>query len=154
MCRPDNLASSSKISCLLDSHAVTQYCPKLAPTTSQNSPAKETGSDAPCVRDVLYLFPIRLQFLVLFPDHIASLEATRISNLLTSTLFGTSPVANHSGGASHGVLGGGHLVLDALRAVRDAVPVDTIVEEAAAHFQSPVRDMTMNKGLSLASWDK
>ena len=62
-------------------------------------------------------------------------------------------LANPIGGGNHRLFDGGHTILGALRAVRDASPDDTIVEEATGLFQSLLRDMTTPKGLPLTTWN-
>lgn len=63
-------------------------------------------------------------------------------------------LATFIGGGSHRMFDGGHTVLGAFRAIRDASPDDTIVEEAMGFLQSLFRDMATPKGLPLANWDK
>ena len=63
-------------------------------------------------------------------------------------------LATHVGGGNHRLFDGGHSVVGALKAVRDALPDDTLAEEAFGYVQSMFRDMTTPKGLPLATWDK
>ena len=49
---------------------------------------------------------------------------------------------------------GGHTIFGAIRAVRDASPDDTVVQEAMGFLESLFRDMSTPKGLPLANWDK
>ena len=63
-------------------------------------------------------------------------------------------LATGIGGACHRLFDGGHTILGAFRAIRDASPDDTIVEEAMGLLQGLFRDMTTVKGLPLANWDK
>ena len=63
-------------------------------------------------------------------------------------------LATRIGGGNHRMFDGGHTILGAFRAVRDASPDDTIVEEAMGFLQSLFRDMTTAKGLPLVNWDK
>ena len=63
-------------------------------------------------------------------------------------------IATRIGGGNHRLFDGGHTILGAFRAVRDASPDDTIVKEAMGLLQGLFRDMTTPKGLPLANWDK
>ena len=63
-------------------------------------------------------------------------------------------LATGIGGGSHRLFDGGHTIAGAVKAVRDASPDDTIIEEAMGFLQSIFRDMTTAKGLPLANWDK
>ena len=49
---------------------------------------------------------------------------------------------------------GGHTLFGAFKAVRDASPDDTIVQEAMGFLEGLFKDMTTAKGLPLANWDK
>ena len=62
--------------------------------------------------------------------------------------------ATHIGGGNHRMFDGGHSVAGAFKAVRDALPDDTLAEEAFGYVQSMFRDMTTVKGLPLTTWDK
>ena len=63
-------------------------------------------------------------------------------------------LATHIGGGNHRLFDGGHTVVGAFKAVRDASPDDSVVEEALGYLQAMFRDMTTPKGLPLATWDK
>ena len=63
-------------------------------------------------------------------------------------------IATSIGGGFHRLFDGGHTIPGAFRAVRDASPDDTVVEEAMGFLQSLFRDMTTVRGLPLANWDK
>ena len=63
-------------------------------------------------------------------------------------------LATHIGGGNHRLFDAGHTVVGAFKAVRDALPDDSIAEEAFGYVQSMFRDMTTRKGLPLATWDK
>ena len=63
-------------------------------------------------------------------------------------------LAAHIGGGNHRMFDGGHSAVGAFEAVRDALPDDSLVEEAFGYVQSMFRDMTTPKGLPLATWDK
>lgn len=95
---------------------------------------------------------------------LASALSTDLNGLLASMVDGPATIydkamdaeylATHIGGGNHRMFDGGHTILGAFRAVRDASPDDTIVEEAMGFLQSLFRDMTTVKGLPLANWDK
>ena len=95
---------------------------------------------------------------------VASTLSTDLNSLLSSLVKGPASIydkamdaeylATHIGGANHRMFDGGHTILGAFRAVRDAAPDDTIVDEAMGYMQSLLRDMTTPKGLPLATWNK
>ena len=62
-------------------------------------------------------------------------------------------LATRIGGGNHRMFDGGHSVAGAFKAVRDALPDDSIAEEAFGYVQSMFRDMTTPNGLPLATWD-
>ncbi len=57
------------------------------------------------------------------------------------------------GGANHRMFDGGHTILGAIRAIRDASPDDTVIQEAMGFVESMFRDMSTPKGLPLVNWD-
>ena len=63
-------------------------------------------------------------------------------------------IATHIGGGNHRMFDGGHTIIGAIKAVRDASPDDSIIEEAMGLLQGLLRDGTTAKGLPLANWDK
>ena len=63
-------------------------------------------------------------------------------------------LTTHIGGGNHRMFDGGHTILGAIQAARDASPDDSIVGEAMGFLQGVFRDMTTAKGLPLANWDK
>lgn len=63
-------------------------------------------------------------------------------------------LATGIGGGNHRLFDGGHTIAGAVKAVRDASPDDTIIEEAMGFLQGIFRDMSTPKGLPLANWDK
>ena len=63
-------------------------------------------------------------------------------------------LATYIGGGNHRMFDGGHTVLGAIKAIRDASPDDTIIEETMGFLESIFRDMSTPKGLPLANWDK
>lgn len=63
-------------------------------------------------------------------------------------------LANSIGGGNHRLFDGGHTIFGAIKAVRDASPDDTVVQEAMGFLESLFRDMSTPKGLPLANWDK
>ena len=63
-------------------------------------------------------------------------------------------LATGIGGGNHRLFDEGHTITGAVKAVRDASPDDTIIEEAMGFLQGIFRDMTTAKGLPLANWDK
>ena len=95
---------------------------------------------------------------------LASTLSTDLNGLLASMVGGSATIydkamdaqyiATHIGGANHRLFDGGHTILGAFRAVRDASPDDTVVDEAMGLLQSLFRDMTTPKGLPLTTWDK
>ena len=95
---------------------------------------------------------------------LASALSTDLNGLLASMVDGPATIydkamdaeylATFIGGGSHRMFDGGHTVLGAFRAVRDASPDDTVVDEAMGFLQSLFRDMATPKGLPLANWDK
>ena len=95
---------------------------------------------------------------------LASVLSTDLNGLLASMVDGPATIydkamdavylATRIGGGNHRMFDGGHTILGAFRAVRDASPDDTIVEEAMGFLQSLFRDMTTAKGLPLVNWDK
>ena len=62
--------------------------------------------------------------------------------------------ATHIGGGDHRLYDGGHSLVGAFQAVRDASPDDSLFEEAAGLLQALARDATTPRGLPLVSWDQ
>ena len=62
--------------------------------------------------------------------------------------------ATHIGGGNHRLFDGGHSLVGAFQAARDASPDDSIVEEAAGLLQALARDATTPRGLPLVTWDQ
>ena len=60
----------------------------------------------------------------------------------------------HIGSGNHGMFNGGHTILGAITATRDASPDDSVNEEAMGVLQGIFRDMITVMGLPLANWDK
>jgi len=58
------------------------------------------------------------------------------------------------GGGNHRMFDGGHTLLGAFKAVRDASPDDTIIQEAMGLLEGLFKDLTTTKGLPLVNWDK
>ena len=95
---------------------------------------------------------------------LASALSHDLNAVLASTVQGPATVydkamdaaylATHIGGGNHRLFDGGHTVAGAFKAVRDALPDDSIAEEALGYVQAMFRDMTTPKGLPLTTWDK
>ena len=104
------------------------------------------------------------QFLATAQGLLASALSADLNGMLASMVAGHATIydkamdavylATRIGGGNHRLFDGGHTILGAFRAVRDALPDDTIVEEAMGLLQGLFRDMTTAKGLPLANWDK
>ena len=62
--------------------------------------------------------------------------------------------ATHIGGGNHRLFDGGHSLVGAFQAARDASPDDNIFEEAAGLLQALARDATTPRGLPLVTWDQ
>ena len=62
--------------------------------------------------------------------------------------------ATRIGGGDHRLYDGGHSLVGAFQAVRDASPDDSLFEEAAGLLQALARDATTPRGLPLVSWDQ
>ena len=62
--------------------------------------------------------------------------------------------STHIGGGDHRLFDGGHGLVGAFEAVRDASPDDSIFEEAAGLLQALARDATTPKGLPLVTWEQ
>ena len=58
------------------------------------------------------------------------------------------------GGGDHRLYDGGHSLVGAFQAVRDASPDDSIFEEAAGLLQALARDATTPRGLPLVTWEQ
>ena len=58
------------------------------------------------------------------------------------------------GGGYHRLFDGGHTLLGAFQAVRDASPDDNIFQEAAGLLQALARDATTPRGLPLVTWNE
>ena len=57
------------------------------------------------------------------------------------------------GGSYHRIFDGGHDIFGAVRAVRGAVPDDSILQEAMATLQELFKDVITVRGLPIATWD-
>lgn len=94
---------------------------------------------------------------------LASALSTDLNALLQDMVKGSASIydkamdaqylATRVGGGNHRLFDGGHTVLGAFKAVRDASPDDTVIEEAMGFLEGMFRDMTTPKGLPLATWD-
>ena len=96
---------------------------------------------------------------------LANAEAsTSVNGWIQSLVSGTPTIydramdstynATHMGGGLHRMFDGSHTIPGAFRAVRDASPDDTILEEAAGYLQAMTRDATTPMGLPLVNWDQ
>ena len=95
---------------------------------------------------------------------LASTLSTDLNGLMASMVAGPATIydkamdaeylATPIGGSYHRFFDGGHTILGAFQAVRNASPDDTVVEEAMGLLQSLFRDMTTPRGLPLANWNK
>ena len=104
------------------------------------------------------------EFLAATQGLLASALSADLNGMLANMVAGPATIydkamdavyhATHIGGGNHRLFDGGHTILGAFRAVRDASPDDTIVEEAMGLLQGLFRDMSTDKGLPLANWDK
>ena len=104
------------------------------------------------------------EFLAATQGLLASALSADLNGVLASMVAGPATIydkamdavynATAIGGANHRLFDGGHTILGAFRAVRDASPDDTVIEEAMGFLQGLFRDMTTPKGLPLATWDK
>ena len=63
-------------------------------------------------------------------------------------------LATSIGGGNHRMFDGGHSIVGAFRAVRDASPDDTVIQEAMGFVEGMFKDMTTPKGLPITTWDK
>lgn len=63
-------------------------------------------------------------------------------------------LATSVGGGNHRMFDGGHSVLGAFQAVRDASPDDSVIQEAMGFVEGMFRDMTTPRGLPIATWGK
>ena len=62
--------------------------------------------------------------------------------------------ATRIGGGDHRLDDGGHSLVGAFQAAREASPDDSIFEEAAGLLQALARDVTTPRGLPLVTWEK
>ena len=96
---------------------------------------------------------------------LASSLSTDLNALVASVVDGPATIydkamdakylATHIGGGNHRLFDGGPFhSLVPFRAVRDASPDDTVVDEAVGLLQGLFRDMTTRKGLPVATWNK
>ncbi len=63
-------------------------------------------------------------------------------------------LATSLGGGNHRMFDGGHSILGAFNAVRNASPDDTVIDEAMGFLEGIFKDMTTPRGLPIATWDK
>ena len=94
----------------------------------------------------------------------ASALSTDLNALVQYTVKGPATIydkamdaeylATYIGGGNHRMFDGEHTIVGAVKAIRDAWPDDTIIEEAMGFLESIFRDMSTPKGLPLANWDK
>jgi len=104
------------------------------------------------------------KFLATTQGLLASTLSTDLNGMIAGMVAGPATIydkamdavylATRVGGGNHRLFDGGHTILGAFRAVRDASPDNTIVEEAMGLLQGLFRDMTTVKGLPLATWNK
>ena len=95
---------------------------------------------------------------------LASALSTDLNALVQNMVKGSATIydkamdaeylASHIGGGNHRMFDGGHTILGAIKAIRDASPDDTIIAETMGFLESIFRDMSTPKGLPLANWDK
>ena len=104
------------------------------------------------------------RFLATTQGLLASALAVDLNGMITGMVTGPATIYDKAmgavylairiGGGNHRLFDGGHTILGAFCAVRDASPDDTVVEETMGLLQGLFRDMTTPKGLPLANWDK
>ena len=96
------------------------------------------------------------KFLATTQGLLASTLSTDLNGMIAGMVAGPATIYDKAMDAVYLAtrVGGGHTILGAFRAVRDASPDDTIVEEAMGLLRGLFRDMTTVKGLPLANWDK
>ena len=96
---------------------------------------------------------------------LANAEAsTAVNGWIQSLVSGTPTIydramdatynATHISGGLHRMFDGSHTIPGAFRAVRDASPDDSILQEAAGYLQAMVRDASTPMGLPLVNWDQ
>ena len=138
----------------------------------QTAPRKASDAANAAVERVVAGSGKTLQTVAPLSDWLAStsqgLLASRLSDdlngLLANMAKGSATIydkamdaeylATSIGGGNHRLFDGGHTILGAFKACRDASPDDTVVQETMGFLQGIFRDVTTPKGLPLATWDK
>ena len=138
----------------------------------QAAPRKSAAAARTAVESVTANSRKALQSVTPLADSLLSttqaLLASRLSSdlnaLLASTVKGPATIydramdaafrANPDGGTYHRLFDGGHTFAGAVKAVRDATPDDTIIQEVKGVLQGLLRDMTTPRGVPLVTWNK
>ena len=105
------------------------------------------------------------QILSILQGLLASSEGSALVNSWLQEMFsGRSSIydkamdatynATRIGGGDHRLYDGGHSLVGAFQAAREASPDDNIFEEAAGLLQTLARDATTPKGLPIVTWDQ
>ncbi|MDE2887123.1 MAG: hypothetical protein OXR72_02850 [Gemmatimonadota bacterium] len=100
----------------------------------------------------------------LLPDSIAGDLNRMLEGMVQSgaTIYDKAMDANYLdpllkadlSGSYHRLFDGGHTISGAFNAARDALPDDTIIQEALGTIRGLLKDVTTIRGLPLANWDK
>ena len=82
------------------------------------------------------------------PEWAVARHGKRIGDHLRHKAMDAKYRATNIGGGNHRLFDEGHTIAGAIKAVRDASPEDTIIEEAMGFLQGIFRDMTTVKGFA------
>ena len=146
----ESLLSAVESSRALSRDAKRQIAKRIAPTLGE---LLDKGKDS------------QVQILSILQGLLASSEgAALVNSWLQEMVSGRSTIydkamdaaynATRIGGGDHRLFDGGHSLVGAFQAVRDASPDESIFEEATGLLQALARDATTPRGLPLVTWDQ
>ena len=138
-----------------------QAAPKKSSTAVREALGKATTGSRKALESAT---PLANGLLSTTQGLLASALSTDLNGILQDMVKGTATIYDKAmdadylltniGGGNHRMFDGGHTLLGAFRAVRDASPDDTVIQEAMGLLEGIFKDMTTTKGLPLANWDK
>ena len=146
----ENLLSAVESSCTLSRSTKRQITKRITPALGELF-CKRKDSQA--------------QIMSILQGLLASSEGSALVNSWIQDMVSGRPTiydkamdaaynATRMGGGDHRLFDGGHSLVGAFQAARDASPDDNIFEEAAGLLQALARDATTPRGLPLVTWDQ
>ena len=145
----ENLLSAVESSCTLSRSTKRQITKRIGPALGEMF---DRGKDS------------QAQILSILQGLLASSDGSALTNSWLQEMVSGRPTiydkamdaaynATHIGGGNHRLFDGGHSLVGAFQAARDASPDDNVFEEAVGLLQALARDVTIPRGLPLVTWE-